>query len=59
MPFSSQLPYAEFNLEVQVKLEFVMTSVRTQGCYGERVGVGKNASFKKVAENVCGSLKKT
>ena len=53
MTFSSQLRYAEFNLQVQVKLEAVMTSVRTQGCYRERVGVGKNASFK-ITENVCG-----
>ena len=29
-----------------------MTSVRTQGCYREKVGVGKNASFK-ITENVC------
>ena len=53
MTFSSQLRYAEFNLQVQVKLEFVMTSVRTQGYYRETVGVGKNASFK-ITENVCG-----
>ena len=44
--FSSQLRYAEFNLQVQVKLEDVITSVSTQGCYRETVGVGKNASFK-------------
>ena len=36
-----------------MKLEFVMTSVRTQGYYRETVGVGKNASFK-ITENVCG-----
>ena len=52
MAFSSQLRYAEFNLQVQVKLEFVVTSVRTR-CYRETVGVGKNASFK-ITENVCG-----
>ena len=52
MTFSSQLRYAEFNLLVQVKLEVVMTSVRTQGCYRETVGVEKNASFK-ITENVC------
>ena len=54
MTFSSQLRYAEFNLQVQVqvKLEVVMTSVRTQGCYRETVGVGRNASFK-ITENVC------
>ena len=46
MTFSTQLRYAEFNLLVQVKLEVVMTSVRTQGCYRETVGVEKNASFK-------------
>ena len=53
MAFSSQLRYAEFNLQVQVKLEFVVTRVRTQGCYRETVGVEKNASFK-ITENVCG-----
>ena len=53
MTFSSQLRYAEFNLQVQVKLEVVMTSVRTQGCYRETVGVGRKASFK-ITENVCG-----
>ena len=53
MAFSPQLRYAEFNLQVQVKLEFVLTSVRTQGCYRETVGVGKNASFE-ITENVCG-----
>ena len=47
------VPYAEFNLQVQVKLEFVMTSVRTQGYYRETVGLGKNASFK-ITENMCG-----
>ena len=46
MTFSSQLRYAEFNLQVQVKLEVVMTNVRTQGYCKETVGVGKNASFK-------------
>ena len=53
MTFSSQLRYAEFNLQVQVKLEFVVASARTQGCYSETVSVGKNASFK-MTENVCG-----
>ena len=52
MTFSSQLRYAEFNLQVKVKLEVVMTSVRTRGCYRQAVGVGKNASFK-ITENVC------
>ena len=51
MPFSSQLRYAEFNLQVQVKLEVFMTSVRTHGCYRETVGVEKNASFK-ITQNV-------
>ena len=53
MEFSPQLGYAGFNLQVQVKLEFVVTSARTQGCYSETVSVGKNASFK-LTENVCG-----
>ena len=53
MTFSSQLRYAEFNLQVQVKREVVMTSVRTQGCYRETVGVGRKASFK-ITENGCG-----
>ena len=53
MEFSPQLGYAGFNLQVQVKLEFVVTSARTQGCYSETVSVGKNASFK-MTENVCG-----
>ena len=53
MTFSSQLRHAEFNLLVQVKLEVVMTSVRTQGYHRETVGVGKNASLK-ITENVCG-----
>ena len=52
MPFSSQLHYAEFNLQVQVKLE-VMTSVRTQECYRETVGAGKNTSFE-ITEKVYG-----
>ena len=33
-----------------MKLEVVMTNVRTQGYYRETVGVGKNASFK-ITEN--------
>ena len=53
MPFSSQLHYAEFNLQVQVKLEVVMTSVRTQECYRETVGAGKNTSFE-ITEKVHG-----
>ena len=53
MPFSSQLHYAEFNLQVQVKLEVVMTSVRTQECYRETVGAGKNTSFE-ITEKVYG-----
>ena len=53
MAFSPQLGYAEFNLQVLVKLEFVVTSARTQGCYSETASVGKNAAFK-MTENMCG-----
>ena len=53
MPFSSQLHYAEFNLQVQVKLEVVMTSVRTQEWCRETVGGGKNTSFE-ITEKVYG-----
>ena len=53
MPFSSQLHYAEFNLQVPVKLEVVMTSVRTQEFNRETVGAGKNTSFE-ITEKVYG-----